>query len=642
MRTRGLAFRLSVLILVSTTAIFAVAFLYNYFLSKQAVLKNVEENARNLTFSTIYKIETVLRSVEKIPGQLALQVEKGRFQRDSMAEMIRGAVADNKEIYGAAIAFEPFAFDPACRLYLPYSYRASDGSIKSIPPEEISYPYSTSDWYQIPKELHRAMWSEPYFDEGVGNIVMATYSVPFYWREGGRMQIRGVATADVSLSWLKDIVSSVRIYQSGYAFVISQNGVFVTHPDDRLIMKSSIFSVAEAHGDQRLRTLGRAMIHGEQAFVHVPDFSTGKDSWLYYAPLPANGWAVGVIFPVHELFADIEDLNRKVLFIGIAGFVFLLFAIALISGTITRPLRHLDRTASEIAQGNLDAELPLVSVNDEIGRLTRSFANMKVALKEHMNNLAATTAAKERIESELKIARTIQMSFLPKGFPSFQEREEFDVFATLEPAREVGGDLYDFSLLDDSHLFFAIGDVSDKGVPAALFMAVTKTLLKGMAELRLPPSEILERVNLELCRENDSMMFVTVFCGILNFKSGQLTYSNAGHEPPLLLRPGMGPEWMELPPGLVLGVDEDSRYETRELRLQTQELVLTYTDGVTEAVNIEQQLFSSNRLRSVLETIPVSSAERMVQAVADAVKEYSSGAQQADDITVMAVRYKGP
>ncbi len=641
MKNRGLAFRLSVLILVTTTAVFTAAFAYNYHFSRKAVLKIVEENARNLTFSTIYKIESVLRSVEKIPRHLASRVEKRRFSRDELVDMIRGVVAENQEIFGAAVAFEPFAFDPACQYFSPYAYRDSGGSIRSLTLDEATHPYSAWDWYQIPRELKRAIWSEPYYDEDGGNIVMTTYSVPVFLREGGQMKLQGVATSDVSLAWLKDIVSSVRIYQSGYAFVISQNGVFVTHPDERLIMRSSIFSVAEAQGDQRLRRLGRAMIRGGEAFVPVRDFATGKDSWLYFAPLPANGWSVGVIFPVAELFADIHELSQEVIFIAITGIVVLLLAVVLISATITSPLRHLDRTASQIAQGNLDAELPDVPANNEIGRLTRSFANMKVALKEHINNLAATTAAKERIESELKIARTIQMSFLPKGFPSFQERDFFDVYATLEPAREVGGDLYDFALLDDDHLFIAVGDVSDKGVPAALFMAVTKTLLKGMAELRLTPAEILQRANIELCRENDSLMFVTVFCGILNFKTGWLCYSNAGHEPPLLLRPGNDPDWLVLPPGLVLGVDEDSRYESLELQLEPGDTLFIYTDGVTEAIDTELRLFSSDRLRSVLEKTPAVSAQSIVRTVVNAVKDYSAGAMQADDITVMAVRFKG-
>jgi phosphoserine phosphatase RsbU/P len=641
MKSRGLAFRLSVLILVSTTAIFAAVFTYNYHYSRQAVLKNVEENARNLTASTVYKIEAVLRAIEKIPRNLAYRVEKRHYQRDDLVDLIRGTVAENREIYGATVAFEPFAFDPGSLYFSPYTHRTSDGSIRTMPPTEAPYPYFYWDWYQIPKELKRAIWSEPYFDEGAGNIIMSTYSVPVFMRDGGQTRFAGVATADVSLDWLKAIVSSVHIYESGYAFLITQNGVFVTHPDSQLIMRSSIFSMAETHGDEGLRRLGRAMIHGGEAFVPLRDFATGKTSWIYYAPLPANGWSVGVIFPEEELFADIQDLSREVLFIASTGFLLLFLVIALISGTITRPLRQLDRTAHEIAQGNLDAELPAVPVNDEIGRLTQSFGDMKVALKEYISNLAETTAAKERIESELKIARTIQMSFLPKHFPPLRESEAFEVFATLEPAREVGGDLYDFSLLDEDHLYFAVGDVSDKGVPAALFMAVTKTLLKGMAELRLSPSEILERVNTELCHENDSMMFVTVFCGILNFRTGQLQYSNAGHEPPLLLRQGDAAHWLELPAGFILGVEEDTAYRTLEMLLHPGDMLLIYTDGVTEAVDADLKLFSNQRLFAFAEGTHALTAESLVNAVVDVVKEYSAQVQQADDVTLMAVRYKG-
>jgi sigma-B regulation protein RsbU (phosphoserine phosphatase) len=641
MKSRGLAFRLSVSILVSTTAIFAAVFTYNNHFSRQAVLKNVEENARNLTISTVYKIEAVLRAVEKIPRNLAFRVEKRHYRQDDLVELIRSTVVENREIYGATVAFEPFAFDPKSLYFSPYTYRSADGSVRTLPPTEFPYPYFYWDWYQLPKELKRTMWSEPYFDEGAGNIIMSTYSVPVYQRDGGQMKFAGIATADVSLDWLKDIVSSVRIYTSGYAFLISQNGVFVTHPDARLIMRSSIFSMAESHGDDGLRRLGRAMIQGGEAFVPLRDFFTGRNSWVYYAPLPANGWSVGVIFPEDELFADIRDLSRELLVMALTGFLLLFAAIVLISGTITRPLRHLDRTAHEIAQGNLDADLPVVPVNDEIGRLTQAFGNMKGALKEYISNLAETTAAKERIESELKIARTIQMSFLPKRFPPLRESKAFEVFATLEPAREVGGDLYDFALLDGDHLYFAVGDVSDKGVPAALFMAVSKTLLKGMAELRLSPSEILERVNSELCQENDSMMFVTVFCGILNFRTGQLHYSNAGHEPPLVLRRGETPRWLELPAGFILGVEEDTRYRTLELLLQPGDMLLIYTDGVTEAVDADLKLFSSQRLFTVAEHTLTDTAEGLVNAVADVVREYSAQVQQADDVTVMAIRFKG-
>ena len=193
------------------------------------------------------------------------------------------------------------------------------------------------------------------------------------------------------------------------------------------------------------------------------------------------------------------------------------------------------RATEEIATGNLDIELPALRSKDEVGRLADSFSHMKNSLKQYIKELTETTAAKERIESELKVAHDIQMSLLPKLFP---ERKEFDIYATLEPAREVGGDLYDFSLLEEDRLFFLVGDVSGKGVPAALFMAVAKTLLNRLAERCTDPSLVLTQVNKELCRENESSMFVTLFCGLLDFKTGDLLFSNAGHNPPLRSVPG--------------------------------------------------------------------------------------------------------
>ena len=503
------------------------------------------------------------------------------------------------------------------------------------------YQYFYLDWYQVPRELKQPIWSEPYYDEGGGNAIMATFSVPFYHDVGGVRTIAGIVTADIALTWLREIVSSVKFLDTGYAFLISRNGVFVTHPEQKLVMKSSIFSLAECSGNDQLHRIGKEMIRGGEGFVALDDPVSGKRSWMYFAPLRSSGWSIGVIFPERELFADVNTLSQVVVLIGLAGFVLLFAAVALISRAITRPLRSLADTTREIARGNLDIELPEASCNDEIGALTNSFRDMKVALKEYIVNLAETTAAKERIESELKIARSIQMSFLPRHFPPFPEQDAFEIFATLEPAREVGGDLYDFFLLDEHHLFFAVGDVSDKGVPAALFMAVTKTLLKGLAESGIDPAVVLSKVNRELCRENDSLMFVTVFCGILNFRSGELWYSNGGHEPPLLLRQGHKPEQLQLPKGPLLGAMEDVEYKTKRLRLHPGDTLVAYTDGVTEAIDKELRMYSRARLMETLEADSFSCAETVVQKVMGSVKEFAAGAVQFDDITILAVRFIG-
>ena len=362
---------------------------------------------------------------------------------------------------------------------------------------------------------------------------------------------------------------------------------------------------------------------------------------MYYAPVPSTGWSLAVIFPEDELFADLHQLARNVVLIGLAGFIVLVVVITFIARSITGPVRELAITTEEIAQGNLDIELPQPSSNDEIAALTHSFGEMRVALKAYIANLAETTAARERIESELKIARAIQMSFLPKRFPAFPREAAFEIFAALEPAKEIGGDFYDFFLLKDGRLLFTIGDVSGKGIPAALFMAVTKTLIKGIAgnelDLDLDLAEVFRRVNVELCLDNDAVMFTTAFCGILDLTSGELRHTNAGHLPPLLVRPGKAGEWLRIPPGTALGVDEKARYETATTMLQPGDALILYTDGVTEAMDAEERLYSAERLLATVGAREIGSAEEWVRGIFDSVESYASGAPQSDDVTVLAV-----
>ncbi|MGC9195717.1 MAG: PP2C family protein-serine/threonine phosphatase [Syntrophobacteraceae bacterium] len=249
----------------------------------------------------------------------------------------------------------------------------------------------------------------------------------------------------------------------------------------------------------------------------------------------------------------------------------------------------------------------------------------------------AYAALLQSMESELKIAGKIQKSFLPKAFPLLRGKSLVDISARLEPARQVGGDLYDYFLLDEDHLFFTVGDVSDKGIPAALFMAVTKTLLKGIAEKRLSPSEILRKCNIGLCMGNDSMMFVTLFCGILDLRSGLLRYSNAGHEHPFLVRKDARPEELRVPEGIFLGVDEEASYKTMEIVLEAGDRLIVYTDGVTEALNSAGQFYSHQNLVAELESSGSLRAEEIANKIVEAVNAFASGVAQADDITLLAL-----
>ncbi|MDD5677447.1 MAG: SpoIIE family protein phosphatase [Kiritimatiellae bacterium] len=640
-RRTSLAVKLGLMVLAGTSVVFAAAFLYNHALSRRSILSNAETNARHLAGATVSRIEAVLNGVENIPCYMALCLEQRDWERADLIAFIRNALVADPDIFGSAVAFEPYAFNPQSLYFAPYCCRQG-ADIRQTWLGSDQYQYFNLDWYILPKELNRPMWSEPYFDEGGGKVIMTTYSVPFYRMVNGRRQFQGIVTADIALDWLVKIVSAVSFLKTGYACLISQNGMFVTHPDKRLIMRQSIFDLAEGAADAHLRQVGQAMVRGDTGFVRLQSPTLGKPSWLYYAPLKSPGWSLGVLFPEDELFADAQRMGRNILLIGLVGFVILFLIIVLISAAVTRPIRALARTTAEIALGNLDIKLPLVKSRDEVGELSYAFDNMRVALKEYIAGLTEATVARERLESELKIARTIQMSFLPKHFPPFPEQAEFDLYARLEPAKQVGGDLYDFFLLDDQHLFFSIGDVADKGVPAALFMAVTKTLMKGIAlQGGLDPAGIMEHVNQELCKENDTNMFVTVFCGVLNFCTGKLVYSNAGHNPPLIRRAGSQPEELPVPKGIVLGTIEAVRYSTASLILHAGDTLVLYTDGVTEACNPSQDLYSMERLRETAAGVSDQEPKTVVDAIFQSVNAYAAGAPQSDDITVLALHYHG-
>jgi sigma-B regulation protein RsbU (phosphoserine phosphatase) len=640
LKNRGIAFKLIFFFTLSSGLIFLLIFSFNYRFSRRMIEKNVEDNARNLVLSKVNRIETVLLSVKKVPESMASFLENSSCNKEELLLLLRRVVENNPEIYGAAIAFEPYGFDKKSLSVAPYFFKY-DGSVKFADLAKESYRYSHMDWYQIPKELSRPDWSEPYYDEGGGNILMATYSVPFYKKVGGKRQFMGIVTADINLAWLQEVVSSIKVLQTGYGFLISKNGTIVTHPMKELIMNETLFGVAEARGDSHLREIGRKMIRGESGFIPFRTIVSEKECWMYYTPIPSNGWSLAVLFPQDEFTADIVRLNRIVIILGVVGLLLLSIAVAFIARSITNPLRAMARVTKTIATGNLDIELPVVKSGDEVGKLSTAFQYMKESLKEYIQQLTETTASKERIESELKIAHDIQMSILPKIFPPFPERQEFDIYAVIEPAREVGGDFYDFFFTDDEHFCFVIGDVSGKGVPASLFMAVTKTLIKATALKRIAPGEILTEVNRELSQGNDSCMFATILCGILNTKTGAVVYANGGHNSPFLIRRNNEVAILEGKRGLVVGAMEDWVYETEPFTLEPGDALYLYTDGVTEAMNEKGELFSDERLKREIIELQGRSVQEIIAGIMKGVVSFSHGVDQSDDITMMMIQFKG-
>jgi sigma-B regulation protein RsbU (phosphoserine phosphatase) len=381
------------------------------------------------------------------------------------------------------------------------------------------------------------------------------------------------------------------------------------------------------------------MLRGEEGFVRYRDLYLGKDARAAFRPVGGAGWSYAAIYPEDEILEDVHRLARTQALILGAGLACLVGLVAVLASHLTRPLTGLSSSAGVIATGNLDGPLPPIQSSDEVGALTSSFHQMRDSLKVYVRDLEATTRAKERLESELQLARRIQIDMLPAASAGGKAGDGFELQAILEPARQIGGDLYEH-FHRDGKLTFVVGDVSGKGVGAALFMARAKTLFRAIAAREPDPGEILRAVNRDLCEENEQGMFVTLFAGILDLATGELRYASAGHDPPVLLDGGgAAPRFLTVDGGPVLGLLEASEYRAQRMTLAPGEALVLYTDGVSEALDPNGEFFTTDRLLELLAKTSPGPAAGIARAVYEAVKAFAGSAPQSDDITVMAVRY---
>ncbi len=638
----SIGLKITVLVLCGASIVFALALAYSYSYSRRIILEEAEKRARKLAESVSNKIEQEFRAAAKVPKVLAAVLETSNPDKETLARLVSRVVEESREIYGSAVAFEPHSFDETLRWYAPYWFKSKTG----ITYQQLgsdSYDYYTKDWYHLPKVLKAPVWTDPYFDEGGGNTMMTTHSRPFFERGASSVapRVRGIVTADLSLDWLTTLVHDVQVSPTGYCFIISDTGRFVTHPNPEFIMSESMFSLAEELHDPTLRTIGLAMIQEEKGFTEIGRAFSGDEAFLAYARIESPGWSLGAVFPKKELLAELNRLHRETALLAAGGLILLLMVSWLVARSIAQPLRRMAAATAKVAHGDLDIDLSDIQRQDEVGQLARSFSAMAQDLKKYIKDLTETTAAKQRIESELSIAADIQRSMLPSVFPAFPDRDEFDIYAVMHPAKEVGGDFYDFFFLDKDHLCVVIGDVSGKGVPAALFMTVTKYLIEATAILDEPLDLILTRINRHLARNNESCMFVTIFMGILNVKTGEFVYGNAGHNSPLLWDKDNPPGFLEAPGGPVVGVMDDAEFTMDRLTFKPGTVLLAYTDGVTEAFSADGIVFSDERLLKVVIPVREKPVKDITEDLLSEISSFCVGAPQADDITILALGF-GP
>ncbi len=351
-KTRGLAFQLSFLILTSAGIISVLLYGYNFYNSSSIVYREVDKNATSTVEKFAFKIESVVNNVEKIANLTKIFIEETDISPDDLNRFLKRSVEDNSEIYGASICFEPYALDSNQKLYSFYYYK-DGGEVKFADLSNAEYFYLEKDWYVTPKSLDSPMWSEPYLDEGGGNVLMSTYSMPFYSKSPDGKKLRGVLTCDFSLAWLKDLIAEMNVYEGGYGFLISKQARFLAHPDSNLIMRKTMFDLANDTGIEVLNELGRRMIAGESGDIITTSVVLNEKSLVRFHPLKLNGWSLAVLFPYREIYKELFLLGIETVALGVLGFIILFFVLTWVSRKLSRPLNIITSAAEFIASGDL-------------------------------------------------------------------------------------------------------------------------------------------------------------------------------------------------------------------------------------------------------------------------------------------------
>ena len=640
-RKRSIARRLTWRVILTVTLVFAIIsasiFGVVWFVGSAALLAYTTKGMD----VTNEKISNIFTNIEVAVNNNKAVVEDNFGDGAKLYDAQKHLLSLNPNILGAAVAYNPDSKRMRGRKSAAFAYRdgRDSASISTKQLNNKKYNYLNKEWFIKAREEGEGSWSEPYLDAGGSNIPTITYSLPLVDKNN---EVYAIMTADVGMGWINDLALKTDdtlwdIIEDGTqvtSFMATAQGTIIAHSDSTMVLSNLEDYL------KKLTKPGDSDLYGriQQKNSSIKMFFDKQDRMqiILFKHMKSTGWMMGLIVPAADI---IEPANYFIITFGVIMLIGIIIVGLVCSMTIrrvTKPLRQFADSADEISKGNFAAELPKIKTKDEMFRLRNSFETMQLSLVRQIEETRAVNAEKGRMEGELQTARSIQMSMLPKTFPPYPDRDDIDIFGQLTPAKEVGGDLFDFYIRDEK-LFFCIGDVSGKGVPASLVMAVTRSLFRTVSARESQPARIMTTINESIAEDNDSDMFITLFIGALDLPTGRLRYCNAGHNAPLLIGT-MNTGTLPCDPNVPVGIEPKWRFSAQESVIDPQTVIFLYTDGLTEAENIFYDQFQEER---IIETIRLSEhkPQQLIQSMTEAVHQFTDQAEQNDDQTMLAIQY---
>ena len=625
-------------ILLPLVIVYAFSMMIDIRNSREDAIHNVQVHLMDLVNKNAALVDTYFIAAAQIPQMLSAIVATDRMQDgEDYDALLREMLTTFPRLVGSCIALEPNVFRDGLERFAPYVHRTTLGSTELLSADlaqTYKEDYTTWDWYRIPKETGQGIWSEPYFDEGGGDVLMCTYSVPIF--RGGKFV--GVATVDIGLDDLQELIDIVAEKDVRH-YLLSATGQYVIASDPQLdlAMKETIFSAAAKYNSEPLAQVGRDMLQGKAGLIAYNRIMDDRRVWIAYAPLPITGWHLKLAMDETKVLEPVYESIYGTIRHFLVEFTVIFIVIIFVSSRLAIPIKRLAAFARKLAAGDLDAHAGDIRFAKEIDQLSHTFDKMVVDLKSNIAQRIKEEAVRQVVEGELKAARRIQASLLPRIFPPFPEQKEFDLHAMNEPVAFIAGDFFDFFFIKPDTLAFVIADVSGHGVPAALFMAVSRTIMRTFSTPERSPREVIDHVNRVLNTDNDDMMFVTLFYGHYDIKTGDLTYVNAGHNPPYIVSKDGRLETLSAT-GSLVATFEDISYDEQTIRMEPGDLLVTYTDGVTEAHSgKDHHLYGEERLEQLLYEIRNESVEEICDQIYRDADQFAEHECQ-DDVTILVLR----
>ena len=627
------AAKVCIWMLIMSACVFLTCFGISTWFASKMMLSDGHKKANLELDKAILYVTDEMNLIEDAGNNFSVFWNKDQvLPQESVINICKEFLKNNPNIKGVAIGFEPNVYTNQKHGFAPYIMRDSQGKFVVSNLANV-HNYYDKEWYRETKKKKKAFWSDPFIE--VNGNVICSYCVPLITKNH---KLVGILAVDMSLEDLTEKVQSIKPYPKSFLTIMDRNLNFVVHPDKKLILKGNpqqLLDQSQFEVNETIFVDIKNQVRGIGAFG-----MQGDQKYLYYAPIKRAGWTVTLECDEDEIISGIKAVRLQMLIVSVLGIIGLMFICLILMRKFLRPIKLYSKAALHIAEGNFHTHLPKMRDHNELWALGNSLDHMQHSLAQYIQELKTTNQEKGRIESELNIASKIQMSMIPKIFPPYPDRDDIDIYGSLISAKAVGGDLYDFFLRDEK-LFFCIGDVSGKGVPASLVMAVTRSLLRIVAAQESRPDRIVASLNQSMSDMNDSNMFVTLFMGVLDLPTGRLRYCNAGHNAPIIID-GITHEvkMLNAKPNLPVAILPDMKFELQETTLTPYSDIFMYTDGLTEAENQEKELFGEERMLKVLEGMSNKTSKEIIEGMLEAVHEHVKDAEQSDDLTMISIKYK--